>query len=229
MTSQHQTSAIILAGGLGTRMQTAEPKQFSYLGPKPIARYSFDLFLAMSEITEIVVVCAPAYRNLFTATNTLKRICFALPGERRQDSVSNGLNATDASNNMILIHDSARPFIDQDLVHRVLEAGYQHGAATVGMPVKFTIKESHSDNFVANTPDRSRIWEIQTPQVLHRAILVEGFRHAQENNITVTDDTSLAELVGKSVKLVEGSHTNLKITVPEDLVIAQHLLNSIRT
>lgn len=222
MNKKMKTSAILLAGGMGSRMQSATPKQFLAINQKPIARYSFELFLEMPQIDEIIVVCPPSFRELFT-TSQNKPIKFALPGERRQDSVFNGLQAS--SHELICIHDAARPFIDRDLVLRVLESGQQNGASAAGMPIKFTIKESDSHHFVKNTPDRTHIWEIQTPQVLHRNLLLEGFKYALENNLTVTDDVALAELIGKKVKLVEGYHTNLKITVPSDLNIAAHLLH----
>ena len=223
-----KTSVILLAGGIGSRMHLPMPKQFLALGEKPVALYSFELFLSLPEIDEIIVVCAPNFREFFNYSNpNLKSVLFALPGNRRQDSVFNGLQAS--SNELICIHDAARPFIDKKLVLRVLESGQQYGAATVAMPVKFTVKESDTQNFVTNTPDRAKIWEIQTPQVLHREILTQGFEHAHQHHTTVTDDVSLAELIGKKVKLVEGSHTNFKITVPADLTIANHLLLSLNS
>jgi 2-C-methyl-D-erythritol 4-phosphate cytidylyltransferase len=219
-----QTSVILLAGGTGTRMQAEIPKQFLPLANKPIAIYSFELFLSMPEIDEIVVVCDPSYRYYFQNPASTKTVSFALPGERRQDSVYNGMMAANPNYGLVCVHDSARPFIDRSLVLRALEAGRTHGAATVGMPIKFTVKETDQNQFVKTTPDRSKIWEIQTPQVVKRKILEEGFCHAQVHKITVTDDVSLAELVGTTVKLVEGSHINLKITVPSDLAIANHLI-----
>ncbi|MEI8365836.1 MAG: 2-C-methyl-D-erythritol 4-phosphate cytidylyltransferase [Parachlamydiaceae bacterium] len=218
------TSAILLAGGIGSRMHTSSPKQFLSLGGKPIVRYSFDLFLEMPEIAEIVVVCDPAYRVFFESVTSNKPIHFALPGTRRQDSLYHGLQAATLSHELICVHDAARPLIDREIVLRVLEAGERWGAATAGMPVKFTVKQSTPHNFVASTPDRSHLWEIQTPQVLRRDILEEGFCYAQQHGITVTDDVSLAELLGKEVKLVEGSYTNLKITTASDLIVAGHLI-----
>lgn len=220
-------STILLAGGIGSRMQPEKPKQFLKVRDKAIVRFSFDVFLAMPEIEEIIVVCLPEYRDLFEIPINLERfhkqLKFALPGERRQDSVYNGLMQASNDNNFICIHDGARPFIDEALVRRALEAGISHGAATVGMPIKFTIKQSDKHHFVHSTPDRAFIWEIQTPQVVRKDLLQAGFNYANENNLTVTDDVSLVELLGKEVKLIEGSHTNLKITVPADLTIAENL------
>lgn len=217
-------SAILLAGGLGTRMQASTPKQFLTLKGKPVARHSFDLFLAMPEIHEIIVVCEPEYRHLFQEENPSKKIAFASPGSRRQDSVYNGLNAISKSD-FVCIHDSARPFIDRELVVRALNGAVDHGAATVGMPVKFTVKQSDGKDLVHNTPDRSLLWEIQTPQVVDFQLLHKGFQFAIENNLTVTDDVSLVELLKKTVKLVEGCARNIKITVPADLKFATYLLD----
>ena len=223
MTKKVKTSAILLAGGMGTRMKSATPKQFLAIDKRPLAIHSFEIFLQMPEIDEIIVVCLPDFRDIFTSISS-KHVLFALPGLRRQDSVFNGFQLS--THNLICIHDAARPFIDKDLVLRVLVAGSQYGAATAALPIKFTIKESDSDNFVTNTPDRNIIWEIQTPQVIHRDILEKGFTHAIENNLTVNDDVSLAELIGMPVKLISGSHSNLKVTVPTDLLIAQQLLKA---
>lgn len=224
MNKKLNTSAILLAGGLGTRLNASIPKQYLILNEKAIALYSFDLLLKTPEINEIVVVCFPNFNELFISSEKL--IKFALPGKRRQDSVFNGFQKT--SHPIICIHDSARPFVTKEDLLQVLEAGKCYGAATLGVPLKFTVKETTPQNFVKSTLDRTKIWEIQTPQVLHRDILEEGFKYAQEHAITVTDDVSLGELIGKPAKLIEGSYTNIKITVSEDLIMAKHLINSIK-
>ncbi len=209
-------SVILVAGGIGSRMQAPQPKQFLPLHGKPIVRYSLDLFLSMPEISEVILVCHPAYRHFFAND----RVIFALPGERRQDSVYNGLQEVKNSD-FVCIHDSARPNITIDNVREVIEAAKEHGAAALGMPIKFTIKESDADDFVVCTPDRSKIWEIQTPQVIRYDLLNEGFKL---EGLTVTDDVSLVEHLGRPVKLVKGSYSNLKITTKEDLAIAHQLL-----
>lgn len=224
MTASTKTSVILLAGGVGSRMQNLTPKQFLQLGEKPLVKHSFDLFISLDEIDEIVVICSPDFQHYFENKNTKKHIIFALPGKRRQDSVYNGLLVSSPNNQFICVHDGARPFIDKNLVLRVLHAAQVYQAAAVGMPIKYTVKMSCSQNFVTTTPDRSLIWEIQTPQVIRRDLLIAGFDHAIKNDLTVTDDVSLVEHLGHKVKLVEGSHHNLKITVPEDLTIATQLL-----
>lgn len=216
-------SVILLAGGTGSRMQSTTPKQFLPLKGKPIALYSLDLLLSMPETAEIVVVCDPALRGHFGGYENLK---WALPGARRQDSVYNGLQQVSEEATYVCVHDACRPFIDAPLVRRVFTAARDCGASAAGMPVRFTVKEIDGRNHVVNTPDRSYYWEIQTPQILRAPLLRQGFEKALADGLTVTDDTSLAELVGAPVKLAEGAYANIKITTPDDMAVAQTLLGT---
>ncbi len=212
---------ILLAGGTGSRMNASCPKQYLLLKNKPIVLHSLEVFLNMPEINEVVIVCDPAYQSHFSNQSLGKHIKFALPGKRRQDSVYNGLQIVNPESQLICIHDASRPFITLPIVQRVLKAAHQHGAAAPGMPLTFTIKESDGRQFVRNSPDRSLLWEIQTPQALRPDILKKGFESAITQNKTVTDDVSLAELINHPVKLVEGCRKNIKITTQEDLFIAE--------
>lgn len=214
-------SAILLAGGIGSRMQSDKPKQYLELANKPLALHSFDVLNTMPQVHEIIVVCEPEYRNLFKTTKPIK---FALPGKRRQDSVYNGFQQIAQNSNLVCIHDSARPFITKQIVENALNTAMQHGAVAVGVPLKFTIKETEPNQTVISTPDRSRFWEVQTPQVILPDLLRCGFAFAQEHNLTVTDDVSLVELIKHPLKMVEGSHHNIKITTPDDLQFAEWLL-----
>lgn len=224
MTHHYSDTAILLAGGTGTRIGGPIPKQFMPLGGLPLALHSFKVFLACPQIDEIVVVCPEAYQHLFSTSGNDKSVRFASPGNRRQDSVFNGLEKSISSSPLVCIHDGARPFINAGMVGKVLEEAHNCGAATVAVPLKFTVKEADSSGNVINTPDRSKLWEIQTPQVVSRALLRKGFDYALANGLTVTDDVSLVELIGGKVKLVEGSHTNIKLTVPSDIAFAETLL-----
>lgn len=217
-------SVLLLAGGTGTRMQMEIPKQYLLLREQPVILHSLNVFRNMPEVAEIIVVCDPAYQPLFSSYPELR---FAPPGSRRQDSVFNGLQCVDPALELICVHDSARPLITAPLVRRALTAAEAHGAATVGMPVKFTVKEAQKDGLVKHTPDRSTVWEIQTPQVIRKELFHKGFAHAQKEGLTVTDDVSLIELIKEPVKLVEGSYTNLKITTREDLLIAEKLIHEV--
>jgi 2-C-methyl-D-erythritol 4-phosphate cytidylyltransferase len=216
-------SAIFLAGGSGTRMNAAVPKQYLSLKGQPLAIYSLNVLLAVPEIQEVIVVCDPSYQSFFKH----EKIRFALPGIRRQDSVYNGFKKISITNQYVCVHDSARPIIDKEMMKRVLCAAEEYGAAAVGMPIKFTVKETHLENFVKSTPDRSQMWEVQTPQVIRKDLLQKGFEIAHHQGITVTDDVSLVELFDHPVKLVQGSFVNLKVTTAEDMRIAESLLENL--
>lgn len=223
------TSAVLLAGGIGARMGNRTPKQFMLLKGKPVALYSFNVLLSSNDIDEIIVVCAKEYQYLFQNQSSRKPVRFALPGATRQDSAHNGFLAASPASTFICVHDSARPFIDGAMIKKTLAAAAEHGAAAPALPMKNTIKEVTTDGFVARTPDRSLLWEVQTPQIVARSLLEEGFDYANARGITVTDDVSLVELIGGRIKIVEGSPINLKITVPSDIAIADHFMESMET
>lgn len=221
MNELYQISAILLAGGQGTRMKSSLPKQYLPLKNKPLALYSFELLVSCPQIFEVIVVCEENYRSIFNHP----KVQFAMPGTRRQDSVFNGFSKISHHSNLVCIHDSARPLLQSDDLQRVIAEGARHGAATLAIPVNSTIKEIDSDGFVVKTLNRSVLYEIQTPQVIKTDLLKEGFILANQKNLTVTDEVSLVELLGKPVKRVTGSYRNLKITIPEDLAIAETYLS----
>jgi len=216
-------TVIMLAGGRGTRMGTALPKQFLKLHGQVVARYSFDLFLTLPQVHEVIVVCDPHYRDLFPFVVD-KRVAFAMPGERRQDSLYNALEEVSSQATVVCVHDAARPCLSEKMVEEVIEAAEEQGAAALGMPLKQTVKEVDEKDFVRRTVDRSTMWEVQTPQAVRRDLLNEGFAVANEKGITVTDDVALVELLGHPVKMVRGAYNNIKITTPEDLIIAEKIL-----
>jgi 2-C-methyl-D-erythritol 4-phosphate cytidylyltransferase len=215
-------SLVLLAGGSGSRMQSEIPKQFLQLKNKGVVFHSLDIFRNIDEIDEIIVVTDDKWRPAFQEY----KVVFASPGARRQDSLFNGLQKVSPETKWILVHDAARPLITEKMVRNLIEEGKTHGAATLGVPLKATVKEGNLDKLVARTLDRSLLWEIQTPQFVSKQILIDGFAIANRDNLTVTDDTSLAELCGKPVKLVFGSYSNLKITTPEDIALAHAFINS---
>lgn len=212
-------SLILLAGGKGERMNRSLPKQFLPLQEKAIALHSLEVFAQCPEVNEIIVVSKPEYRHYFADYS----VQFAHPGSRRQDSLLNGLQKVASNSQWICIHDAARPFITPHMVSTLIIEGKKTGAATLGMPIKATIKEVTEENLVHRTLDRSQIWEIQTPQFIKKEILEKGFEEAHRRNLTITDDVSLAEIIGAPVKLVTGSYQNIKITTPEDLCFATNI------
>ncbi|CRX38814.1 2-C-methyl-D-erythritol 4-phosphate cytidylyltransferase [Estrella lausannensis] len=218
--SEIRISAVLLSGGVGSRFGHAMPKQYLSLANRPIALHSYQLLAKSTLFSQVIVVCDPSYRELFKGSGAP---LFALPGNRRQDSLFNALQLIANDTTHILVHDAARPFVSPEMIKKVVEEGVALGAATLAVPVKATIKEADRDGIVTRTPDRSCLHEIQTPQVIRLDLLLEGFAKAKREELTVTDDVSLAELVGHKVKLVEGSFANLKITTQEDLDLAEKL------
>lgn len=217
---------ILLAGGIGSRMKMATPKQFLTINDKPIAHYSFEILITLPNVAQVVVVAAREYHHLFKTSVKDVKLSYALPGIRRQDSLYNGLQKCSASVDYICIHDAARPCVTKEVIQQTIKAAREHGAAAVGVPLKFTVKQCNADQMVLNTPDRSSLWEIQSPQVVRQDLLQRGFEMVNRLNATVTDDVSLIEHLNHPVKIVEGSSTNLKITTPEDLAFAEYLLKN---
>lgn len=218
---------VFLAGGKGKRMGNSLPKQYLLLQNKPLALYSFETFLKISEISHYVVVCEPAYQNLFRACSAEYgyeyKLHFALPGLLRQDSLFNGIEAL-KENPLVCIHDAARPFVSSAVIREVVLTAQKYEAAVAGVPVKSTIKICNAKHEVLQTPKRETMWEIQTPQVIRLDLLKQGFVYAHCHHLTVTDDVSLVESLGKLVKVVEGSYFNFKVTTLEDLTFFNYLL-----
>jgi 2-C-methyl-D-erythritol 4-phosphate cytidylyltransferase len=218
-------SVVLLAGGTGSRMKSAVPKQYIPIHHKPLALYSFEVLASLPEVQDFIVVCESSYDSLFYSSGKAKglNLQFARPGARRQDSVFNGIQCLH-NQPLVCIHDSARPLINPLIVRQVVQAAESWGAATVGVKVRSTIKICDGAQVVVDTPNRTSLWEIQTPQVVRLDLLQKGFDYVQEHQLTVTDDVSLVELLGKPVKVVEGSYANMKVTTPEDIIYVEKLL-----
>jgi 2-C-methyl-D-erythritol 4-phosphate cytidylyltransferase len=162
--------------------------------------------------------------NQDKAIKVIKRLnfkkikAFVIGGIRRQDSVYNGLKAVSKRSDWVLIHDSARPFIESKSINKVILAAKKSGAAILAVKPKATIKLSHKRNIVSKTLDRDKLWEVQTPQVFKKSLILKAYRKYSKSN--VTDDASLVEKLGKRVVVVEGDYRNIKITTAEDLLVA---------
>jgi 2-C-methyl-D-erythritol 4-phosphate cytidylyltransferase len=219
-------SLIFLAGGKGSRFNNPIPKQFTPLLGTPICIYSLKTFLQISFFSEIIIVCEEKYRNIFS--DIPKKIIFASPGIRRQDSVYNGLKKISPKNKLVCIHDAARPFVTKEKIIQLIYSGIKYKSATLGTKVINTIKSCSEKGYTLKTLDRSILWEIQTPQILNTSILEKGFIFANKNNITVSDDISLAELLGIKSFILEGERKNFKITTQEDFALAEFILEKER-
>lgn len=213
---------VLLAGGEGLRFGSPTPKQFLPLKGIPVALHSLKLFDSREDIFEIVVVCAPCYRPVFADFN----VRFALPGKERSDSLTSGIQALSDSINYVCIHDAVRPLLDSDTLSLLFEKGFETGAATLAEPLFYTIKKIHPESLtIIKTIDRNDVVKVHTPQFLKLSILKEGLRTAKERNISITDDVSCAELLGLPVSVVFSQSTNIKITTPQDLVLAEAITN----
>lgn len=219
-------SVILLAGGTGSRMKADRPKQFLELAGKTVVEHSLMLFGLMPEVKQLILVLDESYRDQFQKyRNVLDcEFAFADPGNERQDSVYNGLRAVSEGASLVCVHDSARPLVSEQNIRAVLRDGAEYGAAVLGVPSKATIKESADGQFVLRTIPRQRLWEIQTPQVIKPGLLLQGFEKVRRENLAVTDDVSIIEQLGEQVKITLGEYTNIKLTTPEDMDIAEAIL-----
>lgn len=221
--------AIVLAGGQGKRMNSDVQKQFMLIQDKPVLYYSL-LEFQKSEIDEIVLVASAGTlsycREEIVEPYEFHKVTQIVEGgKERYHSVMNGIKAAGECD-YLLIHDGARPFVDQDMIKRTVAAVKRYKACIVGMPVKDTIKLVDEEQFVAGTPERKHLWMIQTPQAFLYNLIRRAYEELMKNKeISVTDDAMVVESVtGIQVKLVEGSYKNIKITTPEDLLIAEAFL-----
>ena len=222
-------TAIVLAAGQGKRMGTKVQKQYLEIQGKPILYYSLRAFEESSVIDEIILVVGKGQKDycnkeIVDKYGFQKVRAIVEGGAERYHSVWNGLQKVE--DGYVFIHDGARPFVNEEILHRVFEAVQEHRACVVGMPVKDTIKVSDEKGFVVGTPDRNSLWLIQTPQVFEVSLVKKAYSRLMEmDTIKVTDDAMVVEqMLGEKVKLVEGSYQNIKITTPEDLLIASVLV-----
>jgi len=215
-------SAIILAAGRGRRLNTSVPKPLVKIGNLPVIVYSLRVLSSHPDIDEIIVVVNASNQQAISKAlrkYSFKKIkAFVLGGARRQDSVANGLKAVSSNSDWVLIHDSARPFIDRESITKVIAAAKKTGAAILGVPVKATIKRVKAGLLVDQTVNRANLWEIQTPQVFKKELIVGAYKKYSRGD--VTDDASLVEKLGKNVRVVLGSDENIKITTRVDLLFA---------
>lgn len=219
-------TAIVLAAGQGKRMGTKVQKQYLEIAGKPVLYYSLHAFEQSPIINQIILVVGEGQteycqKEIVEKYQFQKVTKIVQGGAERYHSVWNGLQEV-SDGDYVFIHDGARPFITEEILERAYKDVQECKACVVGMPVKDTIKLASSDGFVEETPERSRVWMIQTPQVFETTLVKEAYHLLMEQeNSNVTDDAMVVEqMLGHSVKLTKGSYENIKITTREDLDIA---------
>lgn len=252
------TIAIVLAAGRGKRMQSQTAKQYLLIQDKPVLYYSLKAFQD-SRIDQIVLVTGAdeiryVREEIVEKYGFTKVAAIVEGGKERYHSVHKGLQAAaelqrtehlqaavefqaaaqlqDAEETYVFIHDGARPFVNEEIIERAYECVIGEKACVAGMPVKDTIKIADSEGYAAQTPNRSLVWMIQTPQVFELQLIKDAYQELVDREeeilakgIQVTDDAFVAELLtDRKVKLIEGSYQNIKITTPEDLLIAEAYL-----
>ena len=220
-------SAIILAGGKGKRMGANVSKQYIQINGKPILYYTLKRFSDCKDINRIILVL-PKDEIDYCKEEVLDKYSLKVDlivegGKERQDSVNNALEQI-IDDEIVLIHDGARPFVSQRIIDEGIKYARFYGASAPGVMPKDTIKIKSDENFSLSTPDRNTLVAIQTPQVFKLNIIKDCHRKVKEEKLKVTDDTMVVELYGNKVYLYEGDYTNIKVTTPEDLILAEKLI-----
>lgn len=247
---RERCTAVVLAGGNGSRMKSKVAKQFMQLGGKPILWYSLQAVQQSKIIDDCILVVGGASKQggretlEYVRREILERYGFTKVtavvegGAERCWSVENAMALLrsrfldgEESQGYVFIHDSARPFLTEEIIRRTYEAVRQYHACVAAMPSKDTVKLATLEGFAASTPDRKFVWNIQTPQVFDRALITDAYRrlwetyYGKSDVVPVTDDASVVEQFSTvKVKLVEGSYQNIKITTPEDIKVAETFL-----
>ena len=220
-------SAIVLAGGRGKRMNYHKSKQFIEIKGKPVLVYTLEKFIYNKSIDEVILVLpedeVDYCKKEVLQKYSLKVDRIVIGGKERQDSVFNALEAMEKAD-IVLIHDGARPFINEKIIEEGIKYANIYGAAAPGVTPKDTIKIKNEDNISVDTPDRNMLVAVQTPQCFKYDEIYQCHRKIKEENAIVTDDTSVVERYGHKVYLYEGDYTNIKITTPEDLILAERLI-----
>lgn len=224
--TMNSVSVIIAAAGSGERMQGIN-KLLSPLGGIPVIAHSMRVFEALEEVQEIIISARsseiPEMERIAGEQNITKFAGCTPGGETRQQSVINALQRVSRGTELIAVHDGARPLVRGEYVRQCIRDAAVFGGALLGVPVKDTIKEVQ-DGLITDTPDRRRLFIAQTPQIFKKKVYFEGVNFAREHDLDFTDDCQMAEAVGVRVALTLSDYTNIKITTPEDMLIAEKML-----
>lgn len=232
----HKVIAIVLSAGLGRRFGSDANKPFQILGGKPLVVWALEALESVDAIEEIIPVLrkedVERGIEVFRSYNISKTKRVAAGGKERQDSVYNGLKLIGDKNCIVLIHDGVRPFIEKDLIEKVIKELLKGGkgelksfdGVVLGVPVKDTIKEAES-GIIKSTIRRDSLWAIQTPQVFPYKKISAAYKKSIKEGFYSTDDAALMERYGGKIKVIMGSYSNIKITTPDDLIFAEYLIS----
>ncbi|GAB6085533.1 2-C-methyl-D-erythritol 4-phosphate cytidylyltransferase [Alkaliphilus crotonatoxidans] len=222
-----KTTAIIVAAGKGTRMGANINKQYIQLLGKPLLAHTLSVFERSPLVEEIILVVGkdeiPYCQIHIVEGYRFKKVSRIVEGgKERRESVYKGLLAAESFPELVVVHDGARPFLTEAMLQEVLREAKEVGAAILAVPVKDTIKVVDEKQLVVSTPFRESLWAVQTPQAFRYSLLKDA--HCQGQLPGITDDAMLVEALGHPVKVVMGSYSNLKITTPEDLLLAEEII-----
>lgn len=223
-------TAIVLSAGKGSRMKSDIPKQYLKLHGQPVLYYALNAF-EESAVDEIILVTGEGdeafCRNEIIEKYGLKKVKAVVSGgKERYHSVYRGLCAA-GQPDYVLIHDGARPLVNGEIIARAVDGAREYSACVASMPVKDTIKAADAEGFSESTPDRSTLWQIQTPQAFRFGLIYRAYEKVfapGTDRSRITDDAMVVELMTDTkVKFIEGSYSNIKVTTPEDMIIAEAL------
>ncbi len=223
-----KVSVVIPAAGQGKRMQSETNKQFLELKGKEVLARTLEKF-ELDMIDEVIVVtgeddvkyCQKEIVDKYNFTKVKKVVA---GGKTRQNSVYNGLKEVAEDSDIVMIHDGVRPFVSLSMIKRTLKEVKNYEAVAVGVSVKDTIKVTNKDNIIINTPDRSKLVAVHTPQVFKKDLIIKAYQEALADNYIGTDSSSLVEKMNKAVKVINSSYKNIKITTPDDLLVAEKII-----
>ena len=226
MTTTRDVGVVIVAGGESARIGGSELKQFRWVAGKPTLLHSLQTFMARPDVAAVVVVLPRAYVAdpppwIFQCD--IDRLMLSVGGRTRTDSVQNGLEDLPDEAQVVLIHDAARPLVDDATIDRVIVAARSGACAVAALPVVDTLKEVDTAGRIVRTVDRAGLWRAQTPQGFPRDVIVRAHRDARANHVSATDDAALCERLGIPVSVVRGSERAMKITEESDFARAEAL------
>lgn len=225
-----RVTAVVLAAGEGRRLGGEISKTYLPIAGRPLVLRTLDRVFSARTVDNVVLVIAGAdfarCESLLHDDRGLRNLPWSLQsgGATRQQSAKRGLEQVGSDTDIVIIHDGARPFVSAALIDRCVETAVDKRAVVIGVPVRDTIKVVSPDGWIQSTPERAGLWEIQTPQVFHRDLIIAAHERAEREGAQVTDDAMIIERIGEPVYVLQGEPNNLKITLPDDVWLAETLI-----